>query len=178
MNLGQTMITIGMFVLLVMSVISANRMLLENTEVTYATEALTAAASVGQDLLQEAMGKNFDANSDDSGTQDTTAFTLPGGLGPTYWEGVAVGTLPDSSYTGNFKSIANYNDLDDYKGYRRLVKANNISGFIAATTVYYVTEDNPDVPSSSRTFYKVIEVSVTHPLYLKEPMTVTGLLSY
>lgn len=178
MNLGQTMITIGMFVLLVMSVISANRMLLENTEATYAAEALTAAASVAQDLLQEAMSKKFDAGSNDSGTQPVTDFTLAASLGPNSYEQGLVGALPDTSSTGNFKSIAAYSDLDDYKGYSRLVTANNINGFTASSTVYYVSEDDPEVPSTYRTYYKVIEVTVTHPLYLTTPVKLSGLLSY
>ena len=178
MNLGQTMITIGMFVLLVMSVISANRILLENTEATYASEALTAAASIAQDLLQEAMSKKFDAGSDDSGTQPLTDFTLAASLGPNSYEQSVVGPLPDTSSTGNFRSIAGYSDIDDYKGYSRKLTANNISGFIVSSTVYYVSEDDPEVPASYRTYYKVIEVTVTHPLYLTTPVKLTGLLSY
>jgi hypothetical protein len=179
MNLGQTMITIGMFVLLVMSVISANRMLLENTEASYAAEALSAAATIAQDLLHESMSKRFDANSDDSGTQDTTAFSLPAALGPSAAERTAVGTLPDSSYTGSFKSIGAYGDFDDYKGYSRLVAASNIGGYFSVSaTVYYVNESAPDVATGYRTFYKVIAVTVSHPLYLTKPITLTGMLSY
>jgi hypothetical protein len=139
---------------------------------------MNASATIAQDLLQEAMSKRFDANSNDTGTQDTTAFSLPAALGPSAYERTQVGTLPDTSSTGNFRSIAAYGDFDDYKGYSRRVTANGISGFIASTTVYYVTEFDPEVPTGKRTFYKVIEVSVSHSLYLPTPITVTGLLSY
>ena len=46
------MITIGMLVLLTMTVISANRIMIQNTEALYAAEAITGAASIAQDLLE------------------------------------------------------------------------------------------------------------------------------
>jgi hypothetical protein len=52
MNLGQTMITIGMLCLLMLTVISANRIMIQNTEALYAAEAITGAASIAQDLLE------------------------------------------------------------------------------------------------------------------------------
>ena len=51
MNLGQTMITVGMFVLLMMSVISANRMIIESSENELKTEALSSSSVVGGNLL-------------------------------------------------------------------------------------------------------------------------------
>ncbi len=177
MNLGQTMLTAAMFVLLVMSVISATRMLTDNAELNYQTEAMWATATIAQDLLQEAMSKKFDANDDGSGTQSTSAFTGASSLGPNSSESSYVGTL-DSSYTGAFKSIAGYSDFDDYKGYKRMVTANNISGFVVTATVYYVEPAAPTVPVTYRTYYKVIKVSISHPQYLKEAVEYTSLLSY
>lgn len=177
MNLGQTMLTVGMFVLLTMSVLSANRMILENTESNLRTEALSGAATVAQDLMAEAMSKKFDASSNSSGKQDTSAFDRPAALGPSSSEAAAV-SIPDSSTSSNFRSITAYNDFDDYKGYKRLVTANNISGFVAEATVYYVTSDNLDIPSSRRSYYKVIKVAVSHPLYIATPLVFTSLFSY
>ncbi len=42
MNLGQTMITLGVLILLMMTVISANRILIENVETATQTDALAS----------------------------------------------------------------------------------------------------------------------------------------
>lgn len=181
MNLGQTMITLGMFILLVMSVISANRMLLDNTQATLEAEAYAASATIANDLLQEALSKRFDYFSDYSGYQVPTDFSPPDPTkvewGPSATEKTAVGTSPDSSYKGAFKSITAFNDLDDYNGYTRMVTANSISGFVVTVKVYYVNSSAPKVAVSYQTFYKVIEVTVQHPQYLSA-VKYTGMMSY
>lgn len=181
MNLGQTMITMGMFVLLVMSVISANRMLVQNNELNLQTEALTASATIANDLLQEALSKRFDEFSDTTGTQPKSDFSPPGGneWGPSAAEQSLLGPLPDSSYTGAYRSIPDsvFNDLDDYNGYTRLVTENNISGFLVTVAVYYVNSSDPDVPLTTQNTYKKIEITVEHPQYLK-PVKYSAMLSY
>jgi hypothetical protein len=174
------MITIGMLVLLTMTVISANRIMIQNTEALFAAEAITGASSIAQDLLQEAMSKKFDANSDTTGTLPVTAFDPATGLGPSPAEAAAVGAFPDSSYKKAFKSITGYSDFDDYNGYKRMATGNGISGFVIDAKVYYVSEFDPEVAVSYKTFYKVIELTVTHPLYIdsKYPIKLSGLLSY
>lgn len=169
MNLGQTMITMGMFVLLVMSVISANRMLVDNNESTLKVESYTASASIANDIMAEAQGKKFDKFADTTGTQQVTAFSSPtdanGGWGPSAAERTAVGPMPDSSYTGNYRSITAFDDFDDYDGYSRIVTENNISGFIATVRIFYVEPSNPDTKVNYQTFFKKIEVDVEHPSY-------------
>ena len=187
MNLGQTMITMGMFVLLVMSVISANRMLLQNTEVNLQTEALNESAIIANDFFQEALGKKFDAHADSSGTQGPFEFSSPSGGTPGDWgpsseESSAVGALPDSSYLANYRSKLAYNDVDDYRGYTRIVSADTsggirIGGFLVTVRVFYVTSTYPDIAVNYQTNFKKIEVDVEHPQYLQK-VTYTSLMSY
>jgi hypothetical protein len=184
MNLGQTMITMGMFVLLVMSVISANRMLVDNNESTLKVESYTASASIANDIMAEAQGKKFDKFADTTGTQQPADFSSPtdttgshAGWGPSAAERAAVGPMPDSSYTGNYRSITAFDDFDDYDGYSRIVTENNISGFIAAVKVFYVEPSDPDTKVDYRTFFKKIEVYVEHPKYL-DKMKYSSLMSY
>jgi hypothetical protein len=188
MNLGQTMITMGMFVLLVMSVISANRMLVQNAETSLQTEALMESATIANDLFSEAQGKLFDQFVDTSRTNQVPAdFSPPGGgsssgWGPTDAERAAVGTLPDSSYTGDYRSIGVYNDVDDYNGYTRIVSADTlngirIGGYLVTTRVFYVDPNNLDVAVNYQTFFKRIEVDVEHPQYLTK-ITYSSLMTY
>ena len=191
MNLGQTMITMGMFVLLVMSVISANRMLMQNTETGLQTEALTESATIANDLFQEAQGKLFDKFADSTGTQSQSSFSPPtegaDEWGPSNAEKTAVGTLPDNSYSGNYRSTDAYSDVDDYKGYTRIVSADSVNGiriggFLVTVRVFYVDPSNPDVSVNFRTFFKRIEVDVRHHPYLDflpdEKITYSSLMSY
>ena len=187
MNLGQTLITLGMLSLLLLSVLSANRMIMDINESTFQAEAMTASSTIANDLLDEILTKKFDEFSDSTGTQPKSAFSPPpttiggtdGGVewGPSATEKSQVGSL-DSSYTGDFKSITKFNDVDDYNGYKRMVSANNISGFIAKVQVDYVNSNYPDVPLTTQNTYKRVLVSVSHPIYLTTPVTYTALVSY
>jgi len=193
MNLGQTMITMGMFVLLVMSVISANRMLVENVETGLQTEALTESATIANDVFQEAQSKRYDEFADTTGTQSQTDFSPPHEgtpeWGPSNSERTAVGTLPDSNYAGNYRSITAYDDVDDYDGYTRIVGADTtngirIGGFRVTVRVMYVDPNQPPDPQTKdlvavnyQTFMKRIEVDVEHPQYLPK-FTYKSVMAY
>jgi hypothetical protein len=182
MNLGQTMITMGMFVLLVMSVISANRMLMQNSETGLQTEALTESSTIANDLFAEAQSKKFDKNDNGSGTQSPGEFTAPGG---TDWGPSHAFPLPDSTYYGHSAlsiDTLKYDDVDDYNGYTRIVGADStngirIGGYLVTVRVFYVNPSNPDVTVSYQTNFKRIEVDVEHPQYLPK-ITYTSLMSY
>jgi len=181
MNLGQTLITTGMLVLLIMSVVSANRMLMEVNQATYEAEALTASASVANDLLDEILSKRFDQFSDTTGTQSKYDFSPPvtgaAEWGPSPSERAGVGTL-DSSYVGVYKSRIFFDDVDDYIGYARMVTMNNIRGLIVRVQVYYVNSFDPDTPLTEQNTYKKIAVTVEHPIYLTTPVTYSAMISY
>jgi hypothetical protein len=190
MNLGQTMITMGMFVLLVMSVISANRMLMQNAETGLQTEAMTESATIANDIFSEAQGKQFDHLVDTltypNGNQPQGTFTAPGGSD---WGPKSAFPLPDSSYNGQYKSITSpaYNDVDDYNGYSRIVSADTlngirIGGYVVTVRVYYVLPTDPDVAVLYTTYFKKIEVDVQHHPYLdflpNGKLTYSSLMSY
>jgi len=166
MNLGQTMITSGMFVLLVMSVISANRMLVHNTELTLQLEALEISSAIAEDLIAEASAKKFDVNVPDGDTGGMYPWDF-GTCGPSSWENSQIPVPADTLLaSGVFGSADTFNDFDDYNGYKRLVNAGGISGFNVKSYVYYVDEYNPDLPTDWQTYYKRMEVRVSHPQYI------------
>jgi hypothetical protein len=187
------MLTAGMLMLLVMSVISANRMINENTGAQFEAEALASSASIANDMLLEIMSKRFDGKPDSAtlvaGTLSTTSFSpydstrVLAEWGPSASEKDSL-VQPDrigsdSTYTSMMKPgiRPGLNDVDDYDGYQRTVNFGNITGFIVKVKVYYVTATSPDVFSLLRTNFKKIEVSVEHPLYLPK-VTYTALASY
>ncbi len=176
-----------MLLLLVMSVISANRMINDNTSAQFQSEALVSSATIANDLLLEIMGKRFDGLPDSTRlvTGKVTATTelspydslqiLPE-WGPSAAErGLLVS--PDTLYNGKYRSYVALNDVDDYDGYQRTVNYGSINGFIVKVKVYYVNASSPDTRTLTRTYFKKIEVSVEHPLYLPT-VTYTALASY
>jgi hypothetical protein len=191
MNLGQTMITMGMFVLLVMSVISANRMLIQNAESGLQTEALTESATIANDLFSEAQSKQFDHLVDEitwpNGNQPQGTFSLPTESG---WGPLSAFALPDSTYYGHPPRSATapaYNSIEAYNGYTRFVDADTlngirIGGYILTVRVFYVDPNNPDVAVGTQTFFKRIEVDVQHHPYLDflpdQKLTYSSLMSY
>lgn len=170
-----------MLILLIVSVISANRTLMYNAELSLRTEALTATATIANDLLDEILNKRFDQFSDTTGTQSKYSFSPPtaNGVewGPSSAERAAAGAI-DSSSVGLYRSILAFDDVDDYIGYIRMVTVNNISGFVARVTVFYVNSSAPDTPLTEQNTYKSVIVSVEHPLYLTEPIRYSTLISY
>jgi hypothetical protein len=143
----------------------------------------------------EAQNKDFDKLVDTSRTNQNPAdFSLPGGgspseFGPSNAEQAAVGSLPDSSYLGLYKSINAYSDIDDYNGYRRIVQADTskgirIGGFVVTVRVMYVDPNlapDPDtkdlIAVDYQTFMKRIEVDVEHPQYLTK-ITYKSVMAY
>jgi hypothetical protein len=187
MNLGQTMITMGMFVLLVMSVISANRMLVQNTETGLQTEALTESATIANDLFQEIQSQKFDAHVDTSRTnQAESEFSEPrdgaNEWGPSNAERTLAGSMPDDNGSGEYRAILAYDDVDDYNGYTRVINVDSangirIGGFLVTVRVFYVAISNSDVAVDYQTNFKRIEVGVEHAQYLPKVLY-SSLMSY
>jgi hypothetical protein len=191
MNLGQTMITMGMFVLLVMSVISANRMLVQNAETGMQTEALTESATIANDIFSEVQSNMFDHLVDTLayplGNQPQGTFSVPNGPG---WGPLSVFPLPDSSYYGHPpRSDASvfYTSAEHYNGYTRFVDADTlngirIGGYLVTVRVCYVDPSNLDVAVNYQTYIKKIEVDVEHHPYLdnlpNQKMTYSSMMSY
>lgn len=147
----QSLLSLG--ALLIFSLISLrfDTAVLENTGVEVENKVYLTAFSLADDLLEEIKQKAFDEN--------TTIFpiTNPAGLtdyplGPSSWE-----VYPD------------FNDIDDFNGYKRVIDAPHAEKYEVSCEVYYVGEDTPEAKSSVRTFYKRADVKVTSP-YLKNPV--------
>ena len=71
--------------------------------------------------------------------------------------------LPD---TCPYRSVAGYNDFDDYNGYIRTVNTPTVKGFTVKCTVYYVQSNNLDEKTNDETYYKRLVIAVAPPLYL------------
>ena len=169
--------TIGGLILLMIAVLNANRMLV-NTDVEPAnSENQTNIAASAEDLLAEIKSKKFDQNAQDSVVLIPSQFTSSH---PTNFLGPEAGTerdscvLPDS---GDYRSLYRYNDIDDYNGYVRIDTTSMMTGFRDSVVVYYVSESNPDTKVNTQTFFKRIDITVTHPS-MKKPLKLSDVAVY
>lgn len=173
MGLGQTMLTAGVLVLLIMLTISANRMLMESAQTSYESEAITLAADLANSLLAEIGRKDYNASVTYGYYQNTSEFTASSSFGPNSSEAFA---LPDTSTP--YKSIARYSDVDDYHNYQRIANGGTIKGFLLTVKVYYVSPLSPGDVNSSSTYTKRVEVTATHSIYLPVGIKIIGTYRY
>ncbi len=174
MGLGQTMLTSLVLVLLSLAVISGNRLMLDKDQSFYEQEAYKQAGILANALLQEIVRKKFDSSVDTSDTyyMNTTEFNSPGSLGPSsnaasyVNPGGAADVFP-------YKSIKNtdgnyFDDIDDYKGYKRSASVGNLTGFILTVDVYYVRLSGGLYvkANTNAQYWKKIDVAVTNSKYL------------
>lgn len=158
------MITAGFFVLLIVVVISANRMINESTVSTGEGDATNLSVDIARAVVNEAYRKIFDEKWIDSVYQAATEYTSVSLLGPETGEKF---TLPD---VVPYKSYAMYDDVDDYNGYSRIVDAGSMKGFKVTVQVYYI-DQSTYAKTSTQTYLKRVDVSVEHPTYLQKKVT-------
>jgi hypothetical protein len=208
MSLGQTMISAAFFVLLTVAVLSANKLILENTKYYLQEEAIEQASNFANALIGEILTKKFDSQVTLDGSGNVTGpynqsnmpwptgtssshsaslFDASLGANATAESNVMPGGNPDvapyKSIRGNSSSW--FDDVDDYIGYVRTANSADISGYTLTVNVYYVMRVHLTSPTrdtietaSFQTYYKRIDVSVTHPIYLTKALTFSAIATY
>ncbi len=121
-----------------------------------------------------------------------TAFDDPSSMGTnaTALANVMPGGTPDSltPLKTNYGSVRGdnsnwFDDVDDYVGvgavkYIRAASSGSLTGYRLTVNVYYVSKANPGTASSSETYYKRIDVTVTNSLYLPKPLVFSAIATY
>ena len=153
MGTGQMLLALVALTLLASVTLSANKLILTDTDVVQGSEAMITGTAIGQAMLEEITVKYFDQNVlPPLSTDVASAFTPPDSLGP------------DSSDVAGADTT--YNDIDDYNGYADSVNTPRLGYFNRKCEVFYVHEDGDS--STTQTFQKKIVVTVTNP-YLGTP---------
>lgn len=189
MGLGQTMLTSMFLVLLSLAAISANRLILDRESSYYEEEAYKQSAILANALLQEIVRKKYDSGVVDTsnwGYQDKLDFNQPYDLGPnpTARDYVNPGGVADTfPYKSIIATNGNYfDDIDDYKGYKRSASAGNLSGFILTVDVYYVKKSGasyiPSTGTYNQQYQKQVNVTVSNPKYLRKNLLYSTIVSY
>ncbi len=146
MNSGHTMLAVGAMLLLSVTILGLNGKILNTSNVLYNTKFGVLAVSLGTSIVEEANGKAFDLAGSDDAITSLSQLTPPSGLGPAGGE-----YYPD------------FNDFDDFNGFTKTVNNMPSAVFTIYCKVYYVSDSNPTVISSSTTWHKRIDVFITSP---------------
>ena len=163
MNTGQMLLALGAMILLSTTVLRVNNTFFTTDTVLDETKFNFLATSLGSSIIQEAKSKAFDSATDSVSISDVDLLTSASSLGP------------DSGEKGGKKSL--FNDFDDFNGYQDIDSTMPSAPFWYSCKVVYIDEDNPDVPTTSKTWNKMITITITSP-YMADVVKMSAVYSY
>ena len=144
MQSGDTVLIIGGLVLLTLFAMSINSSITQDKSVLYQSEQILDALVVAQKFIEQAEALRFDEN---KSATIPTSFVYSSKLGP------------DSGEKYPF-----FDDVDDFNGFNQ---SDTLSGIIPYTiniSIKYVNLSQPDIPTSKRTYFKKMVVTISSPL--------------
>lgn len=159
MNTGQTLLTILAIMLLGSNVVSVNKTFTQHGVILQQTEIGIFGVSLGQSIVEEAQGKRYDANTADSVA--ASVDELSSTLGPE---------------AGDTTRI-DFNDFDDYNGWKDSLYVDGVDRFKRWATVCYVDTSNLDGSSATRKWHKKLTVFVK-PDNVQDTIKMSYIFSY
>lgn len=159
MNNLQSILTIGSIFILSLVSLSFNSSLLQNNTVELENKVYLTAFSLADDVIEEIKQKAFDEKTLVFPTVNRSTLTPAGSLGN---EG---------------ESYPYFDDVDDYNNYSRDADEPHAEKYHISAKVYYVSETDPDTKSSTQTFHKRVDVTVSSP-YLNNNAKLTFIFTH
>lgn len=147
-------------ILLSALVLNVNRSILYSSECCYSSEAISTAACVGQELIDEISSKAFDENTISNYIEELSLFTAY-----------------DSLSNESGEVYPNFDDVDDFNGYSRIDFTPRLGDFTTAVTVCYVNPNSPNTVVNAKTRMKKFSVSVSSDLLVGN-LEISGFISY
>jgi len=156
LNTGQMMITLGAALLLSTIVLRVNGSQLITQDSMQNNKFGILAVSLATSVIEEASEKAFDEASASNFVNSLSALTPSGSFGP------EPGLNPDSTWE-ILDSLETYDDFDDYHNYTNRDSTMPSAIFDVSCLVNYVDPSDPNFITSSKTWHKMITVSVSSP---------------
>lgn len=156
----QSILAIGSMFLLALVSLSFNGALLQSNSVEIENKVYLTAFSLADDLIEEIKQKGYDENTLLFPTVNRATLTPSGSLGPESGE-----------------DYHHYDDIDDYNGYSYDADEPHAEKYHIAAKVYYVSETDPNTKSTTQTFHKRVDVTVSSP-YLKNNVTLSYIFTH
>ena len=145
MSTGQTMITMGAFVLLMTMLVSFYRILAEGGQTVDSSQATITEVSLATSYTQLAQALHFDEVTVDTFATNTSMLSTT--LGAEAGE----------------DSLDLFDDFDDFNNYTATATslAGNFGTYLTKFKVYYVKPTNVNLVSATRTFVKRMDMTIT-----------------
>ncbi len=155
--MGGTQILLSLAALMFFSLTSMrfNAAVLNNSSLEMEHKVILTAISLADDMLEEIKVRAFDESTIQFPTTSPLSLTPYANLGPETGE-----------------TYGNFNDIDDYNGYTRLISAPHAEDYYISVAVVYVDGDDPSKTSNIQTFYKRVNVTVSSP-YMRNDFTLS-----
>ncbi len=157
MNTGQTMLTIVAMILLSTVILTVNRGFLTTDTTMNENRIDILGVSLSNSIIEDATSLSFDESTVSASLTNTNSLTAPTALG-----------IETGESASNPKS---FDDFDDYNCYRNSPKLDtiNVPGskalilFRTYCRVDYVSQNNPDNISTTKTFHKKLSIKLFSP---------------
>jgi hypothetical protein len=149
----------------------------ENTQIADQNEYYVTALSLAQSVLDEAKTKAYDEYTVNRtyALTKTDSLTLPSKLGREWGEQLSVPDVdtittssPFTPSSPGYRSTTQFDDVDDYNGYQRLVNTPRAEGYRIRVSVQYASPTCPDSAVSTKTWCKTMTVQITSPYFRKQ----------
>ena len=147
-------LAIGAIALLALISLRFNTTVLQNKTTEIENKVYLTAFSLADDLIEEIKQKAFDEQTVEWRAIPVEQLTNTDAFGP---------VDPDEF------SVNDFDDIDDYHNYSKSISLPHVENYSVLSTVEYVAAADPDITSSSQTYFKKISVRVTSP-YLSHPV--------
>ena len=155
----ELLLTLGALVIFSITSFSINRNMIRNSDASYAQQAQFLAYNQAQELIEKAKTKAFAEEVIKGTVADTSGFIA------------LLGTDVSESYPNQL------DDVDDYNNVNVTVADSVIGNTTMTVTVDYVDLADLATPLSQKTFYKLMQVTVTNQ-YLSNPMFARYIFAY
>ena len=155
---NQMMLSIAGMIFLSMLILNVHSSTTDKLIIIYSNEAVIEATAIAQALFEEIQTKAFDAKTVTMAAKERNLLTPLDGMGPGFGEVL-------------------FNDIDDYNGYEITDTSNVMGEFDLSVEVYYVDETSPYNASSTRTYIKRVDISISNES-LPTTLTFKKLISY
>ena len=158
MNTGQTLLSIGAFILLSIIILRVNNTLMSTDTTVQETKFSVLAVSLASSYIEDADKLAFDEVTVGNSITDSTL--LSSHLGPE---------------SGEVHS--NFNDFDDFNNYDTTITDLPSATFQVRCSVSYINSAYPDVSVNYPTWNKKMTVTVSSP-FSKDTVRLSSIFSY
>jgi len=161
MNLGQTLLTLAAMMILTQLAVRVNSNVLQTQEVMQNSKFGLVAASLATSTIEEANKLAFDAKTVDDAVTSVNQLTASNLLGP------------ESGET----KLADFNDFDDFNGYKYFDTTLSSAHFNISCLVQYVDPPNLNSYTLTRSYHKKLTVFVSSKS-MQDTVKVSTVFSY